>query len=120
MVHISYSPEFLKQLKHLAKKYKSIADDLELLRDELKQNPYAGADLGGGVRKVRMSIKSKGRGKSGGARVITYLLSAIEENIDITLLTQACLQEKLGKRCSICLKMCCWRCLVLSGIRQSL
>ena len=87
MIHISYSPEFLKQLKHLAKKYKSIAGDLEVLRDELKQNPYSGADLGGGARKVRLSIKSKGKGKSGGARVITYLLSVIEENVDITLLT---------------------------------
>ena len=87
MVYISYSPEFLRQLKHLAKKYKSIADDLELLRDELKQNPYAGADLGGGARKVRMSIRSKGKGKSGGARVITYLVSAVEENIEISLLT---------------------------------
>lgn len=87
MVHISYSPEFLKQLKHLAKKYKSIADDLEVLRDELKTNPYAGSDLGNGARKLRMSIRSKGKGKSGGARVITYLLSVIEENIEITLLT---------------------------------
>ena len=87
MVHISYSPEFLRQLKHLAKKYKSIADDLEVLRDELKQNPYAGAEPGGGARKVRMSIKSKGKGKSGGARVITYLVSAVEENIEISLLT---------------------------------
>ena len=88
----------MRQLKHLAKKYKSIADDLEVLRDELKQNPYAGADLGGGARKVRMSIKSKGKGKSGGARVITYLLSAIEENIDITLLT---IYDK-SERKSIC------------------
>lgn len=87
MIHISYSPEFLKQLKHLAKKYKSIAGDLEVLRDELKQNPYSGADLGGGARKVRMSIKSKGKGKSGGARVITYLVSAVEENIEVSLLT---------------------------------
>ena len=31
-----------------------------------------GVDLGGGMRKVRMSIKSKGRGKAGGARVITF------------------------------------------------
>lgn len=84
MVHISYSPEFLR---HLAKKYKSIADDLEVLRDELNQNPYAGADIGGGVRKVRMSIRNKGKGKSGGARVITYLVSAVEENIEISLLT---------------------------------
>lgn len=64
MVHISYSPEFLKQLKHLAKKYKSIADDLEILRDELRKNPYAGADLGCGARKVRMSIFFKDRNLS--------------------------------------------------------
>lgn len=60
---------------------------MEVLRDELNQNPYAGADLGGGARKVRMSIRSKGKGKSGGARVITYLISAVEENIEISLLT---------------------------------
>lgn len=71
----------------MPKKYKSIADDLEVLRDELKQNPYAGADLGGDARKVRMSIKSKGKGKSRGARVITYLVSAVEENIEVSLLT---------------------------------
>ena len=87
MIHISYSPEFLKQLKYLAKKYKSIAGDLEVLRDELKQNPYSGADLGGGARKVRMSIKRKKKKKSGGARVITYLVSAVEENIEVSLLT---------------------------------
>ena len=39
------------------------------------------------VGQLRMSIRSKGKGKSGGARVITYLLSVIEENVDITLLT---------------------------------
>lgn len=44
-------------------------------------------DLGLGVRKVRMSIKSKGKGKSSGARVITYNITIAEDNIDITLLT---------------------------------
>ena len=34
-----------------------------------------------------MSIKSKGKGKSGGARVITYNITIAEDNIDITLLT---------------------------------
>lgn len=57
------------------------------MSSELKKNPYLGTDLGGGARKVRMSIKSKGRGKSGGARVITYLLSIEEEYIEVTLLT---------------------------------
>lgn len=87
MVYISYSPEFSRQLKRLAKKYKSIVDDLEALRDELEINPYLGVDLGGGVRKLRMSIRSKGMGKRGGARIITYLISATAEDINITLLT---------------------------------
>ena len=78
---------FLRAVKHLLKKYKSLKKDLAKLGDELHANPYAGADLGGGARKVRMSIKSKGKGKSGGARVITYLVSAVEENIEISLLT---------------------------------
>ena len=39
--------------------------------DDLEQNPLLGTDLGDGLRKVRMKITSKGKGKSGGARVIT-------------------------------------------------
>ena len=47
----------------------------------------SGVDLGGGLRKVRMAIKSKGRGKSHGARVITYLLLVSEDEGEINLLT---------------------------------
>lgn len=72
MVKISYLPEFLKQTKHLTKKYPSFPEDLKVLINEITENPLAGADLGGGVRKVRMSIKSKGNEKSDGARVITF------------------------------------------------
>lgn len=43
--------------------------------------------MGGGVRKVRMSIKSKGKGESGGARVITFNYLLDDENRDITLMT---------------------------------
>ena len=50
-------------------------------------NPYDGVDLGSGVRKVRMRIGSKGKGKSGGARVITYNLSISLDDVDVTLLT---------------------------------
>ena len=76
MTNIFYSPEFRKEIKHLAKKYRSIPEDLIELRTRLMDNPFEGVDLGMGVRKVRMSIKSKGKGKSGGARVITYSLTA--------------------------------------------
>lgn len=65
------SPDFLKGVKTLSKRYPSLKDDLKALRQSLEQNPNQGVDLGGGLRKVRMNIKSKGRGKAGGARVIT-------------------------------------------------
>ena len=87
MVNIFYSSEFRKEVKRLAKKYRSIPEDLIELRNRLVDNPLEGADLGLGVRKVRMSIKSKGKGKSGGARVITYNVTEVEDTINITLLT---------------------------------
>mgnify|MGYP003302218552 CR=1 FL=1 len=87
MTNIFYSPEFRKEIKRLAKKYRSIPEDLIELRTRLLDNPFEGVDLGMGVRKVRMSIKSKGKGKSGGARVITYSLIVDDKDINLTLLT---------------------------------
>ena len=79
-------PSFDKKVKKLAKKYKSLKSDLRELVKELMQNPPVGADLGNGVRKVRMAISDKGKGKSHGARVITYTtIISVEEGI-ITLL----------------------------------
>jgi len=52
----------------------------------LAKNPYQGADLGHGLRKVRMAISAKGKGKSGGARVITLILAYSEEESEIGLL----------------------------------
>ena len=79
-------PSFDKKVKKLAKKYKSLKSDLRELVKELMQNPTVGADLGNGVRKVRMAISDNGKGKSHGARVITYTtIISVEEGI-ITLL----------------------------------
>ena len=78
---------FLKESKRLSKKYHSFKKDLETLRDELLENPESGVDLGNGLRKVRMAIKSKGRGKSHGARVITYTIITSVSEGEITLLT---------------------------------
>ncbi len=64
---------FDKQVKRLAKKYPSIKADLEVLADLLSENPELGVSLGNGFYKVRMAISSKGKGKSGGARVITFV-----------------------------------------------
>ena len=64
---------FNKEVKQLAKKYHSLKDDLIKLRAELLENQTFGTALGRNVFKIRMAITSKGKGKSGGARVISYV-----------------------------------------------
>ena len=61
-------------------------DSRRRVSDECKDNPLQGSALGGGVRKIRMSIGSKGKGKSGGARVLT-LTVLVSDNANVTLLT---------------------------------
>ena len=78
--------EFKRQFRRLKKKYQSLTDDLEDFQKELIKNPLQGSDLGGGVRKIRMAITSKGKGKSGGARVLT-LTVLVSDDADVTLLT---------------------------------
>jgi mRNA-degrading endonuclease RelE of RelBE toxin-antitoxin system len=62
---------FDKELKKLTKKYPSIKADFKTLADSLKENPKQGEPLGKDCYKIRMSITSKGKGKSGGSRVIS-------------------------------------------------
>jgi mRNA-degrading endonuclease RelE of RelBE toxin-antitoxin system len=64
---------FLRQLKNLSKKYPSITADLRALSDSLQLNPTQGIPIRRGAFKIRMAITSKGQGKSGGSRVITYI-----------------------------------------------
>lgn len=66
-------PLFDKQVKRLAKKYPSLKRDLTGLLNELENNPKQGTALGNNFYKIRLAITSKGQGKSGGARVITYV-----------------------------------------------
>lgn len=79
---------FTRAFKILKKKYRSLESDLLELEEVLKNDPFAGDDLGKGLRKVRMAIKSKNKGKSGGARVITYQdIIFSSEGTNIFLLT---------------------------------
>ena len=71
---ISVSDEFLRQVKPLSKKYPSLKNDLIALQSELSENPMQGNCIGENLYKVRMKIKSKGKGKSAGARLITYTI----------------------------------------------
>lgn len=64
---------FRKEAKKLIKKYHSLKNEIETLGKELSKNPTLGTPLGNNCYKIRLSIASKGKGKSGGARVITYI-----------------------------------------------
>ena len=66
-------PLFDKQAKRLAKKHLSLKKDLAELIESLINDPEQGIAPGNGFYKIRMAIGSKGKGKSGGARVITYV-----------------------------------------------
>lgn len=80
------TPTFVKELKHLAKRHRSMKQDFQVLVDSLAANPLQSVDLGSGLRKIRMAFTSKGRGKSGGARVITYNVLATEMEGDVYLI----------------------------------
>lgn len=88
-VAIKTLPEFDRRAKRLAKKYKSLKQDLQKLALSLMRDPLQGTSLGkGGVRKVRMAISSKGGGKSGGVRILTYVVEEIaEDEYEVTLMT---------------------------------
>lgn len=67
-----YTTDFFdKELKKLSKKYPSVKNDYKALVDSLKEEPKQGQPLGKDCYKIRMSITSKDKGKSGGSRVIT-------------------------------------------------
>lgn len=69
---------FEKELKRLAKKFPSIKREYADLIVSISQNPETGTFLGNHCYKIRLAISSKGKGESGGARVITYLYIAAE------------------------------------------
>lgn len=71
-------PKFEKNLKRLVKKYPSLKEDFSTLVAELKNNPRLGSYIGNNCYKIRLAISSKGKGKSGGARVITFIKVTIE------------------------------------------
>ena len=87
-VIFDYLDEFERGAKALRKKYPSFESDYDTFLNELEANPYGGESLGHHTYKNRMAIASKGKGKSGGARVLTYnLQQQSEDEIIITLMT---------------------------------
>lgn len=76
--------KFKKEAKRLIKKYPSLKKELSELSLLLIKNPTAGTPLGNDSYKIRLAIKSKNTGKSGGARIITYVIT---EDKEVYLLT---------------------------------
>lgn len=76
--NIVVTPRFEKELKRLVKKFPSLKLEFSELITALLENPQTGTLLGNDCYKIRLAIKSKGKGKSGGARIITYLYLELE------------------------------------------
>lgn len=83
---IRTTSRFERSAKVLIKRHRSLKADLGELISSLEKNPLQGDELSPGIRKVRMAISSKGRGKSGGARVITYTIVVAENEGHVYLI----------------------------------
>ncbi|OQX82287.1 MAG: hypothetical protein B6D64_00715 [Bacteroidetes bacterium 4484_276] len=82
--NVIVTSSFNKHAKSIAKKHPSLKSDIAMLVDSLEENPIQGEPLGNDSYKIRMAITSKGKGKSGGSRVITCV-KVVEQ--DVYLLT---------------------------------
>jgi len=71
--NVQFSENFKKEAKRLKKKFPSLKSELIYLVEQLEQTPTLGVPLGNGIFKIRLAIASKNKGKSGGARVMTFV-----------------------------------------------
>jgi mRNA-degrading endonuclease RelE of RelBE toxin-antitoxin system len=70
---VSTIAHFEKEAKRLKKKFSSLNAEISELIDKLEENPFLGTPLPDGFYKIRLSVQSKGKGKRGGARVVTHV-----------------------------------------------
>ncbi len=102
---ILFTKEFEKEIKKLYSKYPTLRYDFAVFLNELSINPIQGVSLGNQCYKIRLAIRSKGKGKSGGARVITFvqftkeelLLMSIYDKSDKESISNEELKERLNK-----------------------
>ena len=73
---------FKREAKPLIKKYPSLKNELAALQEQLLENPRSGVMITENLYKIRLAVKSKGRGKSGGMRVITYIWEVAVEIVE--------------------------------------
>jgi mRNA-degrading endonuclease RelE of RelBE toxin-antitoxin system len=78
-IEIALTPRFQRDLRELAKRYRSIRSDVQPLIDQLQASEIPGDRIAGikyQVFKVRIKNSNIQKGKSGGYRVIYYLKNA--------------------------------------------
>ena len=96
-------PPFNRQLKRLIKKYPDFKKDMYNLEDSLSTNPQQGVAIGQCCYKIRRALRSKEKGKSGGARIITYLyrsqqkvyLLAVYDKSEVATMLDSQIEERL-------------------------
>lgn len=71
----------------MTRKFRTLADETEELINQLELTPRQGQSLGAGLYKIRLASASKGGGKSGGFRVITYYVEQTVEGETVYLVT---------------------------------
>ncbi len=81
-VRVITSETFRKKTKRLLKKYPSLKNELLLLEKQLIEKPESGISLGNNCYKIRIAVKSKGKGKRGGIRVITHIIIRLSRTVE--------------------------------------
>lgn len=71
--NVLITESFKRELKRIAKKHRQIINDIHLLVNNLQTDPKLGTNIGNNIYKIRLSISGTSKGKSSGARIITYL-----------------------------------------------
>lgn len=102
-ITVLFTPEFKRNVRQLAKKYRQLKADVQPLLDQLAQGQTPGDQVPGvqyEVFKVRVRNSSRNKGKSGGYRVIyqrTTDNSIILTRFTLKLSKQTSRRTKSGK-----------------------
>lgn len=86
MIKVYTLPEFDRSLVRLSKKHRSLKAEYIDFLEKVENDGVQGVPLGSGIFKARLAVKSKGKGKSGGLRVISYNDVIISLDGDVVLL----------------------------------
>lgn len=89
---------FAKKVKRFSKKFKTLPDEILELADQLKINPKIGIPLGSNLFKIRLASESKGKGKSGGFRIITYFVDETKQLVYLVTIYDKSEEESISKQ----------------------